>query len=267
MNTTVMRNKFCYTLTLVFLRLYPTPSSDFLKPFLSFLDVPATPQSASNLDTTLLTLHLLCEIASEVHDPLLRSARSYAGDRNKRDGLVRDSLRATGDTQAVIEGTLALVERGMNMTGQPMMEEAVEWALRTLAAWAREYLEAGSRSEPECLFTAWVDITISVTPQSLALYQQLVNHASPVYRSAALTIYNTLLAKGTKTPAEKLQVMSVLNVMAFIPSIEQNSRRSGKSRSPEEERFRENLAKLLSSQGVEAVKVYEDVSLIPLAMA
>jgi hypothetical protein len=94
------------------------------------------------------------------------------------------------------------------------------------------------------------------------LYQQLVNHASPVYRSAALTIYNTLLAKGTKTPAEKLQVMSVLNVMAFIPGIEQNSRRSGSSRSLEEERFRENLAKLLSTQGVEAVKVYEDVSLI-----
>ncbi|GHJ86694.1 hypothetical protein NliqN6_3096 [Naganishia liquefaciens] len=236
-----MRNKFCYTLTLVFLRLYPNPSSDFLKPFLSFLDISVTSQSTSNLHTTLLTLHLLCEIASEIHDPLLRSARSFAGDRNKRDGLVRDSLRATGDTQAVIEGTLVLVERGMNVTGQPMMEEAVEWALRTLAAWA-----------------PWVDITISVTPQSLALYQQLVNHASPVYRSAALTIYNTLLAKGTKTPAEKLQVMSVLNVMAFIPSIEQNSQRSGKSRSSEEERFRENLAKLLSSQGVEAVKVYED---------
>ena len=77
-----------------------------------------------------------------------------------------------------------------------------------------------------------------------------------------MTIYNTLLAKGTKTPAEKLQVMSVLNVMAFIPSIEQNSQRSGKSRSSEEERFRENLAKLLSSQGVEAVKVYEDVGLL-----
>jgi hypothetical protein len=54
--------------------------------------------------------------------------------------------------------------------------------------------------------------------------------------------------------------MSVLNVMAFIPSLEQNSRLVGKSRSNEEERFRESLAKLLSSQGVEAVKVYEDVS-------
>lgn len=138
-----MRNKFCYTLTLVFLRLYPTPSSDFLKPFLSFLNIPASSSTANNLHTTLLTLHLLCEIASEVHDPLLRSARSFAGDRNKRDGLVRDSLRATGDTKAVIEGTLALVERGMNVTGQPMLEEAVEWSLKTLAAWAREYMGFG----------------------------------------------------------------------------------------------------------------------------
>lgn len=81
-----------------------------------------------------------------------------------------------------------------------------------------------------------------------------------MYRSAALTIYNTLLAKGTKTPPEKIQIMSVLNVMAFIPTLEQNSRLVGKSRSNEEERFREILAKLLSSQGVEAVKVYEDVS-------
>lgn len=54
--------------------------------------------------------------------------------------------------------------------------------------------------------------------------------------------------------------MSVLRVMAFIPTLEQNSRLVGKSRSNEEERFRESLAKLLSSQGVEAVKVYEDVS-------
>ncbi|KAJ9119660.1 hypothetical protein QFC22_003370 [Naganishia vaughanmartiniae] len=241
MGMAFLRNKFCYTLTLVFLRVYPSPSSDFLKPFLSFLNVPQSSAQANQLQTTLLTLHLLCEIASEVHDPLLKSARSFAGDRNRRDGMVRDSLRATGDTKAVIEGALGLVERGMNATGQPMLEEAVEWALRTLGAWA-----------------PWVDITTSVTPESLNLYQQLVNHASPVYRSAALSIYNTLLAKGTKTPPEKVQVMSVLNVMAFIPSLEENSRSNGKSRSNEEERFRESLAKLLSSQGVEAIKVYED---------
>lgn len=142
MNITVLRNKFCYTLTLVFLRLYPSPSPDFLKPFLSFLDIPTSSAQANTLQTTLLTLHLLCEIASEVHDPLLKSARSFAGDRNKRDGMVRDSLRATGDTEAVIKGTLALVEKGMNITGQPMFEEAVEWSLKTLAAWARKYILA-----------------------------------------------------------------------------------------------------------------------------
>lgn len=136
----VLRNKFCYTLTLVFLRLYPTPSPDFLKPFLAFLDIPTSSASTNTLQTTLLTLHLLCEIASEVHDPLLKSARSFAGDRNKRDGMVRDSLRATGDTEAVIKGTLALVEKGMNVAGQPLFEEAVEWGLRTLAAWARKHL-------------------------------------------------------------------------------------------------------------------------------
>lgn len=56
--------------------------------------------------------------------------------------MVRDSLRATGDTEAVIKGTLALVEKGMNITGQPMFEEAVEWSLKTLAAWARKYILA-----------------------------------------------------------------------------------------------------------------------------
>lgn len=110
------------------------------------------------------------------------------------------------------------------------------------------------------LGTAWVDIATSVTSESLSLYQRLVNHSSPVYRSAALNIYNTLLSKGTKTPPEKIEIMTVLNVMAFIPTLEQNSRAAGQSRSTEEERFRESLAKLLSSQGVEAVKVYEDVS-------
>lgn len=59
--------------------------------------------------------------------------------------------------------------------------------------------------------------------------------------------------------------MSVLNVMTFIPSLEENSRSNGKTRSNEEERFRESLAKLLSSQGVEAIKVYEDVRIVNCA--
>ena len=55
--------------------------------------------------------------------------------------MVRDSLRATGDTKAVIEGALGLVEQGMNVTGQPLLAEAVEWAWRTLGAWARELVD------------------------------------------------------------------------------------------------------------------------------
>jgi exportin-T len=134
----VIRNKFCYTLTLCFLRLYPSPVPDFLSPFLSFLNFPQSSTQAQNLQPTIVTLRMLCEIAGEVHDPLLKSARKWTAERNNRDGQVRDSLRVRGEVKIILDGLVSLVEQGIKSEGQPMMQEVLEWSMNTLATWARE---------------------------------------------------------------------------------------------------------------------------------
>ncbi len=99
------------------------------------------------MSPTILTLHVLCEIAAEVHDPLLKSARAHSEERRVRDGAVRDHLRSNGDTKRVMEALEGLVERGMDNVGQPVWSEAVEWALRATCSWARKWLMSGGPLE------------------------------------------------------------------------------------------------------------------------
>ncbi len=133
-----MRNKLCYTLTLVFLRLYPSSLPDFLQPFLLFLSAPES-STAATMSPALVTLHMLCEIAGEVHDPLLKSARQHTEERRLRDMHVRDSLRQRDDSKLVMEALERLVQRGLQKVDDRVWVEAVEWGLRAMCSWAREW--------------------------------------------------------------------------------------------------------------------------------
>lgn len=76
-------------------------------------------------------------------------------------------------------------------------------------------------------------------------------------------VYSTLLLKGTKTSAEKLQIIQVLDVMAFVEPLEKTTRLSGKApadQGDEEVAFRVALGKVLSAYATEALKMSEDVS-------
>jgi len=233
---TFLRNKLCYTITLVFLRLYPFSVPNFLQPFLVFLNAPESSTQANAMSPTLVTPHVLCEIAAEVHDPLLKSARAHSEERRVRDALVRDHLRGGGDTKRVMEALESLVTRGMDKINVPAWTEAVEWALRAMCSWA-----------------PWVDISIAVTPSSLNLFQRLVAHENRMLQEAGLAMYLALLRKGMKTGADKVQVLKVLNVMAFIEPLE------AKSRGREDQAgLRTGLARVLCELGVEALKVTED---------
>lgn len=68
-------------------------------------------------------------------------------------------------------------------------------------------------------------------------------------------MYLALLRKGMKTGAEKLQVLNVLDVMSFITPLEAKSRGNEEMAS-----FRAGLARVLAEQGMEALKLSEDVS-------
>ena len=212
---------------------------------------------------------MLCEIAAEVHDPLLKSARIWTAERNSRDGQIRDSLRTRGEVKIILDGLVKLVEQGIGSNGGSGVQEVIDWSLNTLATWARESVTfCGSRPLNRETLTglhlpAWVDINASVTQESLGLYRKLVEHPTARYRSAALNVYAILLHKGARTSADKLQIVQVLDVMSFVVPLEKSTRLSGRTAADlddDEISFRASLGKVLAAYGTETLKMSEDVS-------
>lgn len=143
LTSTVLRNKLSLTLAQLFTSTYPNIIPTFLHPFLNLL-VPQ--DGATNLHLPLLVAHLLVEIAQEIHDATTRefSRRSlvWAKQLNERDGRIRDAIRASGDERLAVEGLLALASKGLPQSGNSKWLEVTEFAIRALAAWARELCAA-----------------------------------------------------------------------------------------------------------------------------
>lgn len=143
-----MRNKFAFTLAHVFLATYPTPIPTYLHPFINYLSIDTSSSSSAsktvNLNPPLLTIRLLSEIAQEVHDSTMKSARPFSQARQQRDGEIRDRIRTTGDERLAVEGMLGLIEKALEIVdrgGDGQLHkwvELVDLSLRAFAAWSRE---------------------------------------------------------------------------------------------------------------------------------
>jgi exportin-T len=118
-----LRNKLAFTLAHLFINVYPSPIPNFLH---SYFDL-----FSSTKDAALLGIHLLSEIAQEIHDSTMRSAREWDDKRQMRDGMIRDAIRTSGDETRAVSGLLRLAEGG---------GELAELALRTLSTWTRELI-------------------------------------------------------------------------------------------------------------------------------
>lgn len=137
--TIVLRNKLALTLAQLFTATYPDIIPSFLQTFLSLL-VPQ--DGATNLHIPLLVLHLLVEIAQEIHDATTRefSRRSlvWAKQLNLRDGRIRDAIRASGDERLAVKNLLILANKGLPLSSDSKWFEITDFTIRALAAWARE---------------------------------------------------------------------------------------------------------------------------------
>lgn len=105
---------------------------------MSLLASPSPPFHAP-----LLSIRLIYEIAGEIHDATLRSARAWSEDRFKRDGAIRDMIRTRGDGVAVINALFAIVRQGVERVEageRGKWVELVEWTIIAIAAWTRKSL-------------------------------------------------------------------------------------------------------------------------------
>lgn len=132
----VLRNKLAYTIAHLFLNTYPATIPTFLHPFLNLL-VPS--DSATSLNPSLLVIHLLIEIALEIHDNIIKSARAWSNERQLRDGSIREVIRSSGDERMAVEGLLSLANKGVGLSkGNAKWLEVTQAALKALGHWTRE---------------------------------------------------------------------------------------------------------------------------------
>lgn len=135
----VLRNKLAFTISQLFLRAFPSHIPTFLHPFFALLSPPTS--SPPNLHPQLLTIRLLLEIAQEIHDTTLKTARIMTKERQDRDGVVRDVIRSSGDDKTAVEGMLGIIEKGLEQINRgndsDKWAEAVDATLKTLSAWIR----------------------------------------------------------------------------------------------------------------------------------
>ncbi|KAL1411126.1 pre-tRNA nuclear export protein [Vanrija albida] len=231
-----LRNKLAYTIAHLFLTTYPASIPTFLHPFLNLL-VPS--DSATSLNPSLLVIHLLIEIALEIHDNIIKSARAWSNERQLRDGSIREVIRSSGDERMAVEGLLSLANKGVGLSkGNAKWLEVTQAALKALGHW-----------------TPWVDLAVSLTPETLSFYQQLLQQDVTSLRIPAAGIIRTLAAKGMKDPSEKLQVLKVLDIVSLLDPLEQQTRNVKGDH--ELVNFRAALAGVIQAYGTELIKLTE----------
>ncbi|KAK4688536.1 exportin-T, partial [Tremellales sp. Uapishka_1] len=240
---TFFRNKLAYTIAQGFIISYVTSIPTFLHPYFELLSVPS-PSSSTNLDPPILTCHLLVEIAQEVHDSTLRSAREITDGRLARDADARDAVRQRGDERLAVEGLLGLAESGLEVISRggdgqlAKWKEAVELAVKALALWA-----------------PWIDIAVALTPKSLSFLHRLLQQSVTPIRTAAANVFRNFISKGIKDPPERMQVLRVLDVISVLDPLEAQTR--GIKDDDEMDQFRVALGGDLSAYGLELNKFVE----------
>jgi exportin-T len=107
-------------------------------------------------------------------------------------------------------------------------------------------------------FAAWVDLTVALTPESLAFFHRLLRGSVPSLRILSASIIRTFIAKGVKEPADRLQVLRVLDILPMLDPLEAQTRDTNDD---EVNTFRVALAGTLALYGGELITFSENVSL------
>lgn len=105
------------------------------------------------------------------------------------------------------------------------------------------------------LIVAWVDITVTLTPDTLNFYHQVLQQDIVSLRTISAEALRTFAAKGMQDPSEKLQVLKILNAVSLVDPLESSTRDVKDDH--EVVLFRAMLASFLQAFGIELIKLTE----------
>jgi exportin-T len=272
-----IRNKFSQVLTLLFLATYESQWPDFFADMFALLNPPPdTNIPPLNVHIAVFFFKLVQEISAEVADQLLKNARTFSAERMARDGRVRDLVRER-DAQELNAAVLAIVldakakldqvrAAGGTTHGEPA-EEVVDLGVRAFASYVRESnvctysMRLDSSSHPAA---AWIDINLTVTPETVPLLFSLISDPSFPVRLAAARALTKIVTKGLKVPSDKLKLIQVLSLGPVIDQLESQTATEVAALPGYSENltnFREVLSHLSNALGLELVALCSSVSL------
>jgi exportin-T len=107
----------------------------------------------------------------------------------------------------------------------------------------------------------WIDINLTVTPESVPLLFTLLADPSLPIRLATSVALLRIISKGLKEPSDKLQLLKVLSLGQVLDALEEKTRAQqverGEDTDEGEESYREALGKLLNVLGLELAKLVD----------
>lgn len=100
-----------------------------------------------------------------------------------------------------------------------------------------------------------MDISVSLTPDTLQFYSSLIQAGPTSLRTGAAAIVRALVAKGIRDPAEKLQMLKVFDLVNFLTPVEAATRVAKED--SDMVNFRATLAGIVQTYGTELIKIAE----------
>lgn len=111
------------------------------------------------------------------------------------------------------------------------------------------------------IYSGWIDINLTVTPDSVPLLFTLLADASLPIRLATAVALLRIVSKGLKEPSDKLQLLKVLSLGQVLDALEGKTRQQQVQRGSDtdegEESYREALGNLLNVLGLELAKLVD----------
>jgi exportin-T len=103
-----------------------------------------------------------------------------------------------------------------------------------------------------------VDLAVTLTPETLAFYHRILKQSIPSLRIAGASILKTLVGKGLKDQAERLQVLRILDVVNVLDPLEASTRDTKDD--DDNIAFRASLGGVLQVYGSDLITITEEVS-------
>ena len=231
LDTAHIQNKLSQTFTYLFMALYESEWPSFFDDFRA-LAGGGQELGIKNAPATAMYLRIL----GSIHDEIADTMQPKEPRLQKQHGRLKDFVRAR-DAQKIALSWQEILARWQ---WQHMDATVVEMCLRTVSRWVM-----------------WIDISLVVNEAIInALFEISRQQTQPRTRDAAIDAFTEIIAKKMQ-PAEKIQLMRLLNVGTVVGQLAASPALADQLSPNYDTDLAENAAKLVDTVMTDIIKVLD----------